>query len=337
MIRNLKQKERPWVRVPYIKVVAPLILCLFSFAAMAQEIELSGLVIDDNNSEPLPGVSISIKGTTTGTISDFKGAYTITANQGDVIVFQYVGYLSKEVELTGQTELNIGMSVDLVGLDEVVVIGYGTQKKKLNTGATVNVKGEEIQKLNTVSPIEALKSNTPGVNITSDNGVPGAGSQVIIRGTGTMGNPSPLYVVDGVVVGDIDFLSPSDIESIDILKDAASTAIYGARAANGVILVSTKKGSVTAKSTVTYNGYLGWQQMAKRPGQQDAKTYMELIEEAWAYGTTEPNWEKQVGDDWESYRNGTNSGTNWIDEIYNENAPIQSHALSISGGNKNLN
>lgn len=338
MIKNLtlkrsKQKNHFILKTSFLFLFS----IISTLTILAQELAIKGTVTEEANTEALPGVSITIKGTTIGTITDFDGNYTINAKAGDVITFQYVGFLSEEVEVASQSEINIQLIPDLVGLEEIVVIGYGVQKKKLNTGATVNIKGDEIQKLNTISPIEALKSNSPGVTITSDNGAPGSGSSVIIRGTGTMGDPSPLYVVDGVVVGDIDFLSPSDIASIDILKDAASTAIYGSRAANGVILVTTHKGTASAKPSVSYDGYMGWQQFAKRPGQQNAQTYMELMEESWAYDDKEIDWEQKVGDDWEAYRTGANPGTNWIDELYNENAPIQSHALNITGGNSKSN
>ncbi len=154
----------------------------------------------------------------------------------------------------------------LTGLDEVVVVGYGTLKKKLVTGATVQVKGEDIQKLSTVSPMTALQGQTPGLSIIKNTGQPGDGYKVNIRGMGTIGNSQPLYVIDGVPGGNIDNMSPADIETIDVLKDAASAAIYGSRGANGVILVTTKKGvkpAMGSKANITYDGSFGWQNVYK--------------------------------------------------------------------------
>lgn len=154
------------------------------------------------------------------------------------------------------------MSEDSESLDEVVVIGYGVQKKKLVTGATIQVKSDDLVKMNAVSVLGALQSQSPGVNIVQESGQPGQGFKVNIRGIGTVGDSSPLYVIDGVAGGDINSLNPTDIESIDILKDAASSAIYGSRAANGVVLVTTKQGKA-GKPTVTYDMYFGWQYMPK--------------------------------------------------------------------------
>lgn len=316
------------------KLLLVLILLASMHPLLAQELAISGIVTDKITGLTLPGVSVFLEGTTIGTSTDIDGKYEIITENNKVLVFSYVGYLNQKIKIVNQTTINVALGQNLLEVDEVVVVGYGVQKKKLNTGANVNIKGEDIQKLNTVSAMDALKSSSPGVSITSNNGVPGSGSSVIIRGTGTMGDPSPLYIVDGVAVGNIDFLSPSDIASIDILKDAASTAIYGSRAANGVIMVTTKKGNTSEKPTITYDSYFAWQQFAKRPGQQNAQTYMELQEEAWAYDNKTIDWQSKIGDDWEDYRDGTNPGTNWIDELYHENAPMQSHSLSIAGGTK---
>jgi outer membrane receptor protein involved in Fe transport len=212
------EKLKNYLRLFILTIIANLVI---NFSADAQSKTISGTVTDGANSDPLIGVSIIIKGTTTGTISDIDGKFSLEANTGDVLVFSFIGYLNAEVTVANQANINVSMETDMVGLDEVVVIGYGVQKKKLNTGATVNVKGEDIEKMNTATPMDALKGISAGVTITQNNGVPGSGTKVLIRGAGTIDNSGPLYVVDGVSVGDIDFLSPSDIESIDVLKDAA--------------------------------------------------------------------------------------------------------------------
>lgn len=294
---------------------------------------ISGVITDANTGEALPGVSILIKGTSTGSITDVDGKFTLNAKSSDVLVFSYIGFLSEEIAVGNQTEINVSLAPDIIGLDEIVVIGYGVQKKKLNTGANLNVKGEDIQALNTSSSMEALKGLTPGVSITQNNGVPGAGNKIFIRGIGTTGNYEPLYIVDGIAVGDIDNLSPSDIESIDILKDAASAAIYGSRAANGVVLVTTKQGSRGEKTTVSYSGYFGIQNVVNPPELLNAQEYASAVNEA------------SLNDDfgevdftgvpyWDQIESGEYQGTNWYKEIENPNAPVQNHSLNITGGSE---
>ncbi len=311
-----------------------LIFCLFSFTEIAAQNVISGTITDIKDGSPLIGVNVVVKSTSTGTVSDINGKYSISASKGDILVYSFIGYTSKEVQVGDQAQLNISLEPDLVGLDEVVVIGYGVQKKKLNTGATVNIKGEDIQKLNTLSPMDALKGVSAGVSIIQNNGMPGSGTKVLIRGAGTIGNASPLYIVDGVSVSNIDFLAPSDIESIDVLKDAASAAIYGSRAANGVILVTTKKGELNKKPSVSYDFYHGVQQVAKSPGTLGAKDYMSLMEEAYANsGLPVPNWKTQIPNLYADIASGASDGTDWFNEIYDKNAPVESHSVNITGGN----
>lgn len=218
----------------------------------SQSKSLSGLVTSAADNEPLVGVSIKVRGTTNGTITDFDGRYTLNVSGDATLVFSYIGYVTKEVRYTGQSTLNVTLSEDAQSLDEVVVVGYGVQKKKLNTGATVQVKGDQLAKMNTTSAMQALQGQTPGVNITTTSGQPGKGLKVTVRGLGTVNNASPLYIVDGIQTGDIQYLNNADIESIDVLKDAASAAIYGAQAANGVVLITTKTGKV-GKAQVSFD------------------------------------------------------------------------------------
>ena len=269
------------------KILRPLwllmLLCLIPVWALAQEVTISGNV-KDSNGEPIIGASVLEKGTTNGIITDFDGNFNLTVNSNSILSISFVGYKTQEINVNGQTSFNIVLSEDTEVLDEVVVVGYGVQKKKLVTGATVQVKGDDLQKLNTVSALGALQSQSPGVNITQSSGMPGEGYKVNIRGMGTIGSSAPLYVIDGVAGGDINMLNPADIESIDVLKDAASAAIYGARAANGVILVTTKQGK-TGKVRISYDGYYGVQQIAKKPELLNAKQYMEIMDRKDGAGT----------------------------------------------------
>ncbi len=300
----------------------------------AQEFVVSGTIYDANTKAPLLGATVSVKGTTNGTVTDLDGKYSLTVNTNDILVVDYLGYLREEVAVNGQTTVDINLSPDIAALDQVIVIGYGVQKKKLNTGATLNKSGEELQELNTTSAMDALKGLSPGVSITQNNGLPGAGNKVYIRGIGTLGSANPLYVVDGVAVGNIDYLNSSDIESLDILKDGASCAIYGSRGANGVVLVTTKQGKKGQAAIVDYNGYYGIQNVYKGPDLLNAKQYAEFAQLSTINaGLPEIDFASQVPD-WDAIESGAWDGTNWFDEIRETNAPVQNHALNISGGSE---
>jgi len=293
---------------------------------------ITGIVTGSDDGLPLPGVNIQVKGTDQGTISDVNGAYTINVSSQDaVLIFSFVGFIRQQQTVGSQTTINVVLEIDSKGLDEVVVIGYGTVKKKLNTGANLNIKGEQIEELTPSNAMEALQGISPGVNITKNNGQPGAGTKVYIRGIGTTGNSNPLYVVDGISVGNIDYLSPSDIASIDVLKDAASCAIYGSRAANGVILVTTKKGEKGSKPVISYDAYQGWQNVYKKPPLLNAQEYAFIMNEGrindglapFDFASMIPSWD-QIENGWE--------GTNWFDEITTKDAYISNHTLNVTGG-----
>jgi TonB-dependent starch-binding outer membrane protein SusC len=295
---------------------------------------VTGKVTAVTTGEALPGVSIQLKGTVTGTITDIDGMYSIQVKKGDILIFSFVGYLSEEKPISSETVIDVALVEDIIGLDELVVVGYGVQKKKLSTGANLNIKGEDIQSQNTTSSMDALKGLSPGVSITQNSGVPGSGNKIFIRGIGTIGNYEPLYIVDGIAVGDIDNLSPSDIESIDILKDAASAAIYGSRGANGVILVTTKKGRKNTAPIVNYNGYYGWQNVYNPPELLNAQEYTQaILESDENAGGPGFNFESDVPY-WDRIQSGEWKGTNWFKEIEQKNAPIQSHTVNISGGSE---
>lgn len=204
--------------------------------------KITGQVVDDKTGDPLIGVNVKVKGTTMGTITDLDGRFTLTVTtKNPVIVVSYIGYSQQELTASGN-QLNIKLKEDAMALDEVVVVGYGVQKKSLVTGAIASVKGSELEMTGIMRADDALQGKTPGVQIISNSGQPGTSTSIRIRGVGTNGTAQPIYIVDGMAVGDIEYLNPADIESIEVLKDAASSAIYGARGGNGVILVTTKKG-----------------------------------------------------------------------------------------------
>nr|WP_319398882.1 TonB-dependent receptor [uncultured Carboxylicivirga sp.] len=338
-----------------MKHLLGIFLLFLTITSQAQETTVTGLVTDGTDGMPIPGVSVVVKGTTVGTITTIEGTYSLVVNQGDVLVFSFVGMTNKEVTVDRDV-INVTMESDVTDLDEVVVVGYGVQKKALVTGANANVKGEALAELNTSNAMEALQGLAAGVNITRNNGAPGAGTKVTIRGAGTIGNSNPLYIVDGVAVGDIDYLNPSDIQSIDVLKDAASAAIYGSRAANGVILVTTRKGTKGAKPQITYDGYYGVQNIYKTLPVLNAQEYMYIMDEARSNdGSALFDWENmivngnsfldntfagnigtQYGQDvWDKLQNGW-EGTNWIDEMTQKNAPMQSHSLNITGASEDV-
>jgi len=294
--------------------------------------KITGTVVDAMG--PVIGASIMEKGTTNGTVTDFDGNFSLNVKPGATIVVSFIGFKTQEIAVGNQSTFNITMEDDNAVLEEVVVVGYGVQKKKLVTGATVEVKGEDIAGRNTISPLSALQNQSPGVNIVAQSGKPGEGFNVNIRGAGTNGNTAPLYVVDGVV-GDINSINPADIERIDVLKDAASCAIYGARAANGVILVTTKQGK-TGKVTVNYDANVGWQNVVKLPLMLNAKQYMD-IQDLTNFNAGQPlfDWSQYVDADLlAAYRNGTNSGTDWVDQIVNNRAITTSHSLNVAGGSE---
>ena len=294
---------------------------MFGATAQAQSLSVSGRIVDETN-QPVMGAGIQEKGTNNGTVSDLDGRFTIATNANATLVFSSLGYVTKEVAVNGSSVINVVLNSSSEFLEDVVVVGYGVQKKKLITGSTIQVKGDDIVKLNSTSALGALQSSTPGVSIIANTGQPGDGFNVNIRGMGTIGSYKPLYVIDGVAGGDISTLNPSDIESIDILKDAASAAIYGARAANGVILVTTKQGK-EGKIQVSYDGYVGWQNAPIIPEVLNAKQYIEVINTAETNNRLTPTDFSTVlsPDLYKRIMDGSFTGTNWIREFHNDNAP----------------
>lgn len=290
---------------------------------------VKGTVISGSDNEPLIGASVMVQGTKTGSVTDLDGNFTIEAKNGQTLEVSYLGFITQKVKVNGSV-VQVTLQEDKHSLDEVVVVGYGVQKKKLVTGATVQLKGDDIAKLNTTNPLSAMQGQTPGVNIVSTSGQPGASMSVTIRGLGTVGNSQPLYLIDGVG-GDITTLNPADIESIDVLKDAASAAIYGAQAANGVVLVTTKSGK-EGVSKITYDGYVGWQTLGRKFEMLNANQYMQIMDEALLNSYMSPI-------DWTSLSairdaNGNVYNTDWIDQAVDNGALTTSHSLAFTGGSK---
>lgn len=284
---------------------------------------IQGNVSDENN-DPIPGVSVVIKGTTKGTTTGIDGNYQLDVEQTNntVLVFSLVGYASQELAVGNQSRLNVKMMPDDRTLDEVVVIGYGTAKRSDLTGAVSQIDTKEIDALPVADVQQALRGRAPGVRVIQSSGQPGASVQVQVRGGNSfLGNNNPLYVVDGFpLTGGIDFLNPSDIASMDILKDASATAIYGARGANGVVIITTKQGK-SGQTRINLDSYYGFQSTAKRFDLMNAEQYAEVANEQLVNDGRQP-----------VFSAGNLANTDWQDEIF-QTAPIQNHVLSFTGGN----
>ncbi|MGA1227576.1 MAG: SusC/RagA family TonB-linked outer membrane protein [Tamlana sp.] len=299
-----------------------LTLVFISYSS-AQNINVNGHV-QDNSGMPIPGVNVVVKNTTKGTVTDFDGNFIISNVQsGATLILSYLGYVTKEVVVTNSSKLTILLQEDLAKLDEVVVIGYGTQTKKEITGAVSVVSSESIEALKPTRIEQALQGQVTGVNITSQSGTPGGGSTISIRGVATNGDNRPLILVDGNVIEDLSVLNPSDIQNINILKDATA-GIYGVRAANGVILIKTKTGRKNMPITVEYNAYGGFQQTTRKIPVLNATEYAAIVNEAFAAGGNAPPFSDLAS---------LGVGTDWQDLVF-ENAPITNHSISFSGGTK---
>jgi TonB-linked SusC/RagA family outer membrane protein len=304
----------------FTKLSVLTILCLFCFnVASAQNITVTGVVTDAGDNTSLPSVSISIKGTTTGIQTDANGKYAISVPATGTLVFTYIGYTVQEVPVNNRTTINVSLASSAQQLEQVVVVGYGTQRKIDVTGSVASLKGEEISKQASQNPVSALQGKIAGVNITN-SGTPGASPQITIRGTGTIyGNTGVLYVVDGVWYDDINFLNPADIASMSILKDASSQSIYGVRAANGVVLVTTVRGK-SGDATINYNGYVGIQRVTNAVKMTNATEYATAVNEAYNI----------LGQDPLFTNTNLGEGTDWYDQAL-RTAMVTNHQISING------
>ncbi|MBQ9711886.1 MAG: SusC/RagA family TonB-linked outer membrane protein, partial [Bacteroidales bacterium] len=310
-------------RIAMILLMATGLGCTSAFAQLVR-----GTVTDESG-EPVIGAGIMVQGTTIGTTTDFDGTYTLDRVPANAVLeVSSIGYETQTAAVAGRSVINFVLREDAMLLDDVVVIGYGTQKKSVVTASIAKVSDELLEKTSSVRVDDALKGLAAGVTVTASSGQPGASSQVRIRGIGTINDSNPLYIVDGMPIGGgIDYINPSDILSIEVLKDAASGAVYGARAANGVILVTTKQGQ-KGSARVQYDFTYGWQNPWKLYDMMNATEYAVMMNRgALSDGKALPYADP--------YSLG--EGTDWQKEIFNFNAPEQTHQLSVSGGNDFVN
>jgi len=305
-------QERMWAFVLFFLVEIT--------AAYAQQVKVSGKVSDTNN-EPMIGVSILEKGTTNGVISDLDGNYELSVNKGATLVFSYIGYVTQEKPTTGGT-LNIILKEDNQTLEEVVVVGYGVQKKSSVTGSISQVKSEDMHNRTITNAEQALQGKTAGVQIISASAAPGSNPSIRIRGYSSNSSSDPLFVVDGLRTTNISNLDPNDIESMEVLKDAASAAIYGAQAGNGVVLITTKKAKKGVRR-ISYDFQFSSQSLGKTPEVLNAKEYIQYM--------TEGNLIPQATIDryWDGH-----TDTDWMDETF-ENSTMQRHNINFQGANEN--
>ncbi len=310
------------------QTIFALLFFLSSFAGYAQELNVKGVVTSADDGQPIPGATVVVKGKTTGVITNLDGAYSLKVPGNSTLIFSFVGLKSQEVAVNNRTTINVVLASATEAIEEVVVVGYGTQKKSVVTGAISSVKSKDLEKVSPGRVEQALQGRVSGVTVAANSGQPGSAATIRVRGVTTFGDGgnNPLWVVDGVVVdaGGIGYLNQSDIESIEVLKDAASAAIYGTRAATGVILVTTKKGSV-GKLSVTYNGFYGISGPAKILNLLNATQYGALLNERSVAGGGNvifPNI------------SALGVGTDWQKAIFNNSANRYSHEFSLSGGNE---
>ncbi len=304
------------------------LLSAFSVAVTAQTTPIKGIVVSAGEEAPLTGVSIFIKGTNTGTFSGTDGTFEMQAKPSDVLVITYIGYIAQEIQVAATRDFRIVLSEDTQLLEEVVVVGYGVQKKSVVTAAISRVSSEDLETVKPTRIEDVLKGKVSGVQVTQSSGQPGSDSKVRIRGISTINDSEPLYIVDGMPVGGgINYLNPTDIESVEILKDAASAAIYGTRGGNGVILVTTKQGAI-GKATVNYDFSFGWQNPWKKKAVLNAQQYMTLMNEQSINDNGQPTYTA------EQIANAKT--TDWQDETFNYNAPVQSHQININGGSERV-
>lgn len=311
------------------------LLCLVALGAQAQEWQVRGVVKSGTDGELLIGVSVQLKGTGVGVVTDMDGNYSIRAGQGQTLVFSYIGFKPQEVVVTKEGTIDVTLKEDSELLDEVVVVGYGTMKRSDITGSAVSVSQEDMKKSVITSVDQALQGRAAGVAVTQNSGTPGGGISVSIRGTNSLNGNEPLYVIDGIAIDGqtngnssaLSAINPADIVSMEILKDASATAIYGSRASNGVVLITTRRGEAD-KTVISYEGYVAWQTLPKRIDVMDLRQYAAFYNERAAvlgYGERE------------EFRNPAilGKGTDWQDEIF-RTALMHNHQVSLSGGSKKV-
>ena len=270
----------------FISLLSTVIFMLIGTLSVFAANPLKGTVTDEKSNLPLIGVSVLVEGTTNGTITDFNGNFTMEVpSSNSVIVLSYIGYISQKVNVDGQTFLKVALTEDTKNLDEVIVVGYGVQKKSLITGAISSIKAEDIANINISRAEEALQGRTAGVQVVPVSGAPGAGMNIRIRGVSSNSGSNPLYIVDGIKTGDINYLDPSDIASMEVLKDAASSAIYGSEGGNGVVIITTKKG-VAGKIVISYDFQHAFTSAVNLPKLMNTSQYVQFMTEKNVNGTS---------------------------------------------------
>ena len=325
--RNKQQTKQPRWRL----VLTALMMTVGMLTASAQQ-TVTGVVTSADDGETLPGASVKIKETKTGTITDMDGKYKLSVSKGQTLVFSYIGYTPQSIKYTGQATINVTLRSDESTMDEVVVVGYGVMKRSDLTGSVVSVGEEDIKKSVITSVDQALQGRAAGVQVTQNSGSPGGGISVAIRGVNSLNGNEPLYVIDGIAIDGqtngnstaLSSINPSDIVSMEVLKDASATAIYGSRASNGVVLITTKRGQA-GKTSVSYEGYYALQQIPSRLETMNLREYAQLYNERAAtlgWGNREEFADPSVLGD----------GTNWQNEIF-QNASMHNHQVTVSGGN----
>lgn len=306
------------------KIIYFFICTLFTTGVFAQEIALTGVVTSAEDGLPLPGVTVVVKGTTNGTITNFDGIYQLNVPADALLQYSFIGMKTQEILVEGRTEINVVLETETLGLDEVVVIGYGTQKKEDVTGAVSMVNAETIENIKPVKVEQALQGTMAGVNVTTQSGAPGSGLDIRIRGISTNGDASPVAIIDGYQ-GDLSTLNPNDIETITVLKDAQA-AIYGTVGANGIILVTTKTGKKNTPTKVSVNSSVGIQETSRKLPVLNATEYAVLLNESYAANGQDLPYPDI---------SGLGTGTNWQNELF-ERAPIYNTDVSISGGSEKM-
>ncbi|PWJ41913.1 SusC/RagA family TonB-linked outer membrane protein [Sediminitomix flava] len=319
-----------------------LLFGLLSFAfvlpSQAQEVIIKGNVISATDKMPLPGVNVKLEGTSTGTVTDFDGNYTLSVGENSTLVFSYIGFQTTQVEVAGRSVINIELIEEADQLDEIVVIGYGEISAREVSTAVTKIDGSKLAQQPVARAEQALQGNAPGVVVLQESGSPGAPMTIRIRGNSSVNNSNPLYIVDGVQVPNLDFLNSSDIENISILKDGASAAIYGARGGNGVVLVTTKTGdNKTTAPKVSFSGYYGVQSLGNKPELMDKNQYIDFFNNSVdyynTYGLEEgiPSRGKFTAEEAAKLPD-----TDWYDEVFNQ-AAIQNYHASVGGGGESYN
>ena len=304
----------------FYKLLAVCIAGLLSFNLQAQDIRVGGVVTDEISGQPLVGVTIAVPGASKGTVTDFNGKYTLNASQTDrQLRFSYTGYNTVTVDINGRTEINVALGEDNDVLNEVVVVGYGTQRKSDLTGSVSSLRGRDLTKIPNSSAEQALQGKVAGVQVSSTSGAPGSTPVIRVRGVGTFNNASPIFVVDGVILDNISFLNSADIESMEVLKDASATAIYGSRGANGVIIITTKIGrSGDSRPVYSFSAEYGVQHLAKKIDLLSGKEFGAYVNDI-STGT---------------YNNlDALPNTDWQDQIF-RNAPMGNYQFSMSGASE---